>query len=117
LKYGVGGSSKSDIIVFISVMMTLIAWKTTNNAELALYLSILTDIIGFFPTIVKSYTQPFTEDPKFYGSDIFTGFFSIISVRNFTFTNVAFSLYIFLINLTITLIIIFRRKYRNSKKI
>lgn len=121
LKYGVGGTSRTDIIVFICAMATLFAWKTTDNAILALYLSILTDIIAISPTLVKSFKNPETEEWKFYFSDTIAALLTLIAVEEVKPNVIAFPLYIFLINGLLALIIfIGRNKLRSiniSKKV
>lgn len=112
-KYGVGGTSKTDIVVFVSAMITLLIWRLTDNPTLALYMSILTDIIGFAPTLVKSFKEPYTEDPKFYGSDTVAGTFNILALRSYNLSDLAFPGYIFLVNFASVLLILIGRKSKN----
>jgi 4-amino-4-deoxy-L-arabinose transferase-like glycosyltransferase len=65
-KYGVGGSSKSDFFVFCLAMAAILAWRITNDPRTALYIGIFADVVGFSPTILKSYRFPYSEEPKFY---------------------------------------------------
>lgn len=94
-------------------MISLIVWQTTNDAALGLYMSIFTDIIGFSPTIIKSVKQPFTEDPKFYASDMFAGFFGLLSLKSYMLFDAAFPLYLFVINFIVVAILYIKR--RNAK--
>jgi hypothetical protein len=110
-KYGVGGTSKMDAVVFIGAMASLVIWKTTNDPALGLYASILTDIIGFSPTIVKAWKDHKTEDWKFYGCDVLASFFNLLALKSLLLNEIVFPIYIFVINLLITSILI----YKNSK--
>lgn len=110
IKYGVGGRSKMDIITLFGALVSLIVWKVTDNPTLGLYASILTDFIGFSPTLVKSFKEPFTESYLFYGCDVFASFFNLIALRSYLLMDLAFPMYIFLINLSVTLLILIRRK-------
>jgi hypothetical protein len=114
IKYGVGGTSKMDAVVFIGAMASLVIWKTTNDAALGLYASILTDLIGFSPTIIKAWKDHTSEEWKFYACDVLASFFNLLALKSLLFNEVVFPVYIFLINLLITLILLY--KISKSKK-
>ncbi|GAB4163102.1 MAG: hypothetical protein Fur003_5870 [Candidatus Dojkabacteria bacterium] len=111
IKFGVGGKSKSDLIVLTGALISLLMWKLTSNATLALILSIITDLIAFWPTVRKIWQSPETEEWKFYCSDILAGALSILSLKSFAFPGIIYPLYIFLINLFATSLILLRRFY------
>lgn len=112
IKYGVGGRSKMDIITLIGALFSLVVWKVTDNPTLGLYASILTDFIGFSPTLVKSYKEPYTESYLFYGCDLVASFFNLLALKSYLMMDLAFPLYIFLVNFTITVIILIRRRLK-----
>ena len=114
-KYGMGGTSKTDFIVLALAILAIYVWKTTANPTLALYMSILADFIGFLPTLVKCYVKPYTEDWKFYTSDIIAGGLNLLSVSSFLLKDFAFPLYIFLINVIPTALILFGRMAQREK--
>lgn len=116
LKYGMGGTNKLDIVTFIGFLVSLIVWKITSNPTLALYLSILTDCIGFIPTIEKTWRMPETEDWRFYFSDVLAGFFSMLAVTRMTIEDIAFPLYIFILNALSVIMIVGRGKILHTKK-
>ncbi len=110
LKYGMGGKGKLDITVLLLALFAIVVWKITDSPFLALTMSVIADLIGFSPTLIKAYMLPHTEDWRFYASDVFAGLFSLLSISLITIQNLAFPLYIFLINLSVALIIIFRQR-------
>jgi len=109
IKYGVGGTSKMDAVVFLGAMASLVIWKTTNNPALGLYASILTDLIGFSPTIVKAWKDHKSEDWKFYACDVLASFFNLLALRSLLLNEIVFPIYIFLINLIITSILLYKK--------
>ncbi len=111
LKRGMGGNTRLDWVVFAMAIGSLIIWQTTNIAFLGLAMSIVTDFIGFVPTLVKTWKYPETEEWKFYMSDVVASFFSILSILAFSLENLAFPVYIFLINTTSVVMILGRKKY------
>ena len=110
LKKGMGGRDQMDIVVFIMAVFSLIIWKTTNNPVLGLTMSIITDLIAFFPTLVKTWKLPYTEEWKFYMSDVIASIFSILAIKNYTYGVLVFPIYILLINTTSVLMINLRKK-------
>lgn len=110
LKYGMGGYSREDILVFVLAMISLLVWKTTNNPALGLMFSLLTDFLGLLPTIVKSYKQPYTEAPLFYLSDTIAAFFSFIAVGSLVLTDIAYPMYLLLANGGLLALLVLRRR-------
>lgn len=111
IKKGIGGFGTLDIIVFCMAIVSLVIWRTIQNPTLGLLMSILTDIIAFSPTIVKTWILPETEEWKFYMSDVIASFFSILSITLYSMENLAFPIYILCINTLSVVMIIGRRKY------
>lgn len=62
IKYGVGGLTKLDIACFVGAALGALLWYFSHNATTALYIVACIDIIGFIPTINKTYYQPNTEN-------------------------------------------------------
>jgi len=61
LKYGVGGYNYLDAVCLTGAALGLLLWKITNTPEVALYLNIFVDALGFLPTFKKAYLQPASE--------------------------------------------------------
>lgn len=110
IKKGLGGYSKFDLLIFFLAMISLIVWQTTSNSLLGLLMSIVTDVIGMIPTLIKTWKLPHTEEWKFYLSDVIASFFSLLSIQSYSLSTLAFPIYIFLINSTSVLMILGRRK-------
>jgi len=111
IKNGIDGTSKLDKTVFFMVIVSLFVWYTTKNPILGLIMSILTDFIAFFPTLVKAWKIPETEEWKFYALDTLSSFLIILSLSTITFGKIIFPLYVFSTTLLVVLIIIGRKKY------
>lgn len=116
IKKGIGGYGLFDGVVLVMTIVSLVVWQTTNNPVLGLIMSIVTDLIAFSPTIVKTWKLPWTEEWKFYMSDVVASFFSILSISAYTVGNLAFPAYILAINTLSVVMILGRKKYLNVKK-
>lgn len=116
IKKGIGGYGLFDGVVLVMTLASLIVWQTTNNPVLGLIMSIVTDLIAFSPTIVKTWKLPGTEEWKFYMSDVVASLFSILSISAYTVGNLAFPAYILAINTLSVVMILGRKKYLKAKK-
>jgi len=75
-------------------------------------MSVVTDLIAFTPTLIKTWKLPHTEDWRFYMSDVIAGCFSLLSIAALDFKTILFPAYILFIN-TISVILILSRRHRS----
>jgi hypothetical protein len=94
LKYGMGGWSKSDIISFGIAIAGISLWQVTATPLIGLISSIVADFAGTFPTILKTYRQPNTEDWRFWMLDVVASALSLSAVTIFTFQGVVYPVYL-----------------------
>lgn len=98
IKYGMGGWAKLDIACLGIALLGIITWQTTKNPLLGLYFSILADFTGMVPALFKTYRFPKTEIATFFILDVFAALFSLFAMKIFSVENVAYPIYILLIN-------------------
>lgn len=67
LKFGVGGFSRLDISCLLLAFLAICAWLITDSPELARYIALAATILGYLPTIKKSYAHPETENTLSWG--------------------------------------------------
>jgi hypothetical protein len=58
--------TRSDWAAFIAALGTLAVWHATGNVVLALSLLILFDVFSYWPTIRRSWVDPWGEPPNSY---------------------------------------------------
>jgi hypothetical protein len=116
-KFGVSGKSKIDFVVLFLAIISIVLWKTTSNPVLALSLFISSDLIGMIPTIYKCFKKPGTESLAFYFSDIVSGGFSLLTIGLVNYSNFAFPLYIFILNLFCFDLIFIGRDYNSLRNL
>lgn len=63
-KYGYNSWSKLDIICIVAAVMSVIPWLLSDNAIFTLVINVLIDSAGAIPTLIKTYSEPETEDFK-----------------------------------------------------
>ncbi len=63
LKYGVRDSSKWDRMLFVSALCTIVVWVVTKNNEIAIWLTLVIDLIATAMIVLKVRSEPYSEDP------------------------------------------------------
>lgn len=111
IKFGVGGLEKRDIISMVGVIISLILWYLTKEPAVALFLIILIDLIGLNLTFVKTWKNPETENWVAWAMCATGGFFGVLAVGSYNFILLSYPVYICLANLSLTIVIISRKKY------
>lgn len=80
LVYGVGGASRLDKICLIIGILALASYAITKNGLLAISLAIVSDLIGYVPTFVKTWHQPKSEDPLFFAIESLASLFAVVAI-------------------------------------
>jgi hypothetical protein len=83
----------------------IVLWVLTNDAVIAIVLSIIADALAAIPTLAKSWHQPETENTGPYWAGMFSQLTAVAAFKLFTFSELAFPIYLFIINVTLVLII------------
>lgn len=97
-KYGIGGSSKIDLLCLLLSGIGILWWQTTNDPAYGLYFAISADFIGMVPTLTKTYRFPETENWAFYGIDAVASACNILALKNWELASFAYPLYLLVIN-------------------
>lgn len=101
IKYGVGGATRFDIATLISACIGLFLWYITDEALIALSITIFIDFLAGMLTVTKTYRDPFSETSLTYMMCAFGALLSVFSIGSLSFSLLIFPVWIFLINFTI----------------
>jgi hypothetical protein len=63
LKYGVRDTSKWDRLLFGFALLTIVIWLATRRNDVAIWLTLLIDVLGTSMTALKVKAEPHSEDP------------------------------------------------------
>jgi len=80
LIHGVGGWAKLDRYCLGLGILALICYVVTRNGVITISLGILSDVIGYIPTFIKTYHHPFTEDPVFFSIEGLASLLGVFAV-------------------------------------
>ena len=97
-------SEPRDYYLMAAAIIGIVLWAITNNPNLALFFSLLADMLAGVPTLIKSYRHPHSESWIAYAISTFGFVICLLSVHVYNFENVAFIAYLFLLNATLAVL-------------
>ena len=109
-RYGVGGFERRDKIALTAALAALVLWYLTDNAVVALGLALLIDAAGLVLTWIKTWKAPETETLFSWALLLLVGPLAMLSVGELDYVLLAFPTYISMVGLSMTGIIVYRRK-------
>jgi hypothetical protein len=99
-----------DIICGILSLAAIIIWVTTKNPFISISFAILGDLFAGIPTIIKSYKHSDSENIFPYTAGILNTIITILIIKEFSFENTGFPIYIMLLNLVIIIGVLRNKK-------
>ena len=110
LKYGTKNITKSDTVIFILALLAIVVWWQLKQPLISVIMVTLIDIFAFYPTVRKTYEEPWSETP-------FTWFFfslstllALFALSKFSFMTSAYLITITAMDMILVAIIMYRRK-------
>jgi len=103
-----------DYLCWIFSLLALILWYISKDPVIAIIFAIIGDAFAAIPTIKKAWAHPETETMSTYASTIFMITTSFLALRLFTFTELAFPIYLLFTSCTLV-ILIWRHKWFHKK--
>lgn len=97
-----------DLACGILAFVGIILWQATKNGDMAIAFSILSDALAAFPTIVKSYREPETENYFAYLASVIGAGLTLLTISRWKFSDYGFPLYILLMASFIAALIRFK---------
>lgn len=102
--------TRSDWIAFGGALSVIIFWRLTDNPVVAVVLLIIIDIFSYWPTIRKSWNDPWGEPPKSYFWAGLRYFFLLFAVPHPTLSRLLYPFWLMATDWAFMLYVIFRRK-------
>ena len=99
-----------DLICGSLSIIGLILWQITKVGNIAIVFSLISDFLAGWPTIIKSYQHPETENYVLYLGNAAFALITLLTIKVWNFETYSFSLYIFLVTLLIAILIKFKIK-------
>lgn len=110
LKYGFKGITKTDTALLIIAIAGLIPWILTNDPTWSVIIAVTIDLIGFIPTLRKTWNFPKTETPLLYGMNVLRHILMLFSLQAYNIATMLHSIVMITTNTLMTNFILFRKK-------
>lgn len=107
-KNGYWKISMLDIICGVLSAFALILWVATHRFSLSILFAIFADALAIFPTIIKAWKHPETENWLIYGQGIVSNTIGLLIIKTWSFPIYSFSVYLILANI-IMVICLYRK--------
>lgn len=98
-----------DLICGFFSVIAVILYVITHNLGISILFAILSDLLAFIPTFIKSWKYPETESSSSYIGSIINNSLSLLVITNWTFSIYSFSAYLVLANI-VELSFLYRKK-------
>lgn len=104
-----------DKIFSCLALLALILWLFVQQPLLSSILIVIVDLMGFVPTIRKSWRKPYSETPVFYAINILRFSLTLASIQQYSIITTLYPSVWLLGNTLFTLMLITRRKFINIR--
>jgi len=95
-----------DYVLMASALHAMAVWVVTNDPNLAILIALAADLLASLPTIIKSFRHPETESWRAYAISTVGFGISLLALHSWSFESSAFVLYLFTIQLLLTILTI-----------
>lgn len=99
-----------DLLCGFLSIIGLVLWQVTKIGNIAIFLSLISDFLAAWPTVVKSFKYPETENYVIYLTNSIFGLITLLTIKSWNFETYSFSLYIFITMLIVAIFVKFRIK-------
>ncbi len=115
IRYGITKGTRLDKICLVTCAFLIGFWIFSGDNEISIILINLVNIIGFIPTVIKTYKLPQTETLISYELNIVRFTINIFALQTISIVSVTFPLTWLVCNIAFVLMTISRRKYLSRK--
>lgn len=108
---------KFDYVCGVLSIFALVLWGITREANIAILFSIASDFTAGIPTLRKSWKYPETESVIIFFAGLFNSLTSFFAIKLFNFSELAFPIYLNIMNILLILAIVLPRYFRKNSKV
>jgi len=114
LKYSKLNIAKSDWVPLIMAGLAIVGWLISRSPVVAVIMVTLADILGFIPTLRKSYFHPWDETVSTYVLNVVKHFISLFALSTVSLTTALYPAYLVIANMVLVGFLMVRRKVLSS---
>ncbi len=107
--------TRFDLICGGFSIFSLVAWFLSKDANIAIVLSLTSDMLAALPTLIKGWKFPETENGWLYLGSVVSASASFTEINHWTFAEVAFPIYLILIGVVFCAVFEWRKYQLNHQ--
>ena len=109
-KYGTEDITKLDIVLLVAALCAIVPWWLTHDPTVSVLIATFIDVCAFFPTIRKTYNDPFSETLISYVLNLFRHSLSILALTSFVVASYIYPTALVVMNAILVAVIVSGRK-------
>jgi hypothetical protein len=113
-KYGTSDITNFDKVCLVLALGSILPWLLVDSVLWSVILATLIDVIGFFPTMRKTWNAPKSESLESMWIDFVKHSLSIMSMRNYSLVTWLYPVAVLVTKVVIISEIIYLRKFKNK---
>lgn len=102
--------TRTDTLFLALALITLVAWLVAKQPVISAILATLTEVLGFVPTIRKSWQNPHTETLSLYALNAFRFVLAVLSLETISIVTTLYPVTWFFGNALFALMLFYRRR-------
>ena len=110
LVWGEKNITRSDVVAFLAALSAIPVWLATDNPLLAVIIVASIDVLGFYPTVRKSYIKPHEEMTFNYWVANGNHILSMLATTVYSLTTVLAPVVMFTANTAFIVMLLWRRR-------
>ncbi len=109
LRYGFKKIPKNDSYFFIAALLGIVPWIILKDPTWSVIIMVSIDLVAFIPTLKKTWSQPKTESPLLYGSNVLRHGFALMALSSYNIATMLHSIAMIVTNTIMTYFILRKR--------
>jgi monoamine oxidase len=105
LRYGFKNITRTDTVLLIIAILGIIPWILTKDPTVSVIVAVSIDLVGFLPTLRKTWYHPETEAPLLYSMNVLRHILMLWSLQAYNIATTLHSIVMITTNLAMVLII------------
>lgn len=111
LQYGFKNIRRIDTYFLVIALLGIIPWILTKDPTASVIIAVSIDLVAFIPTIRKTWSNPETETPLLYGTNVLRHILMLFSLQAYNIATMLHSIVMITTNTLMTgIIILFKKK-------
>lgn len=109
-KYGTTNITKTDGVILIIALLAIVVWWQLNNPLAAVLMVATIDVLGFIPSLRKSFHDPWSETVITWVGFVIGNCFAILALREYNLLTLSYIVSITTTNAALAIVCIVRRR-------